>query len=311
MQDVLIIGSGPAGYAAALYTSRAFLKTLIIDGNQPGGQLTITTHVENYPGFPEGIMGPKLMEQMRKQVERFEAKSIAGSVTKADFSKHPFTVWVGETTHQAKSVILCVGASAKKLGIPTEERLWGKGVSACATCDGFFFRGKEIVVVGGGDTAMEEALFLTTYASKVTLVHRRGEFRASPIMLERAKKNPKIALLTNKTPTEILGDSSVTGVRLTDSVTGQVSTFPTQGVFVAIGYTPNTEFLKGIVDMDDKGYIKIHEHRTPSDPHTRTNIDGVFAAGDCTDPRYRQAVVAAGMGVMAALDVRSWLEEHA
>lgn len=311
MYDVIVIGSGPAGYTAALYSSRAFLKTLILAGVQLGGQLTTTTEVDNYPGFAAGIQGPALVEEMKKQVERFGAEVKQEEVTKVDFTSKPFKVWVGETVYEGKTVIVTTGASAKYLGLPSEEKLKGKGVSACATCDGFFFRGKEVVVIGGGDTAMEEATFLTKFASKVTLVHRREEFRASAIMLERAKKDPKITFLTNKIPEEIVGVTAVTAIRLKDAHTGEVSEYPTQGVFLAIGHKPNTDVFKGHLDLDEKGYIKTKKSALATEPQTETNIPGVFAAGDCTDPRYRQAIVAAGQGCMAAMDAEKWLEEHA
>jgi thioredoxin reductase (NADPH) len=310
MYDVIVIGSGPAGYTAALYSSRAFLKTLILAGVQLGGQLTTTTEVDNYPGFAAGIQGPVLVEEMKKQVERFGTEVKTEEVTKVDFASKPFKVWVGETEYQSKTIIITTGASAKYLGLPSEKKLNGKGVSACATCDGFFFRGKEVVVVGGGDTAMEEATFLTKFASRVTLVHRREEFRASAIMLERAKKDPKITFMTNKIPEEILGETAVTGIRLKDAKSGEISDLPTQGVFLAIGHKPSTDVFKGHVELDEKGYIKTEKTVLSTKPQTETNIPGVFAAGDCTDPRYRQAIVAAGQGCMAAMDAEKWLEEQ-
>lgn len=311
MYDVIIIGSGPAGYTAAVYTSRAFLKTLIISGQQLGGQLTTTTEVENFPGFPEGITGPKLMLDMKTQVERFGTEIVAATVTsvKRQETSKTFIITADEKEYEAKTVIIASGATAMYLGLPSETKLVGKGVSACATCDGFFFRGKEVVVVGGGDTAMEEATFLSKFATKVTIVHRREEFRASPIMLERAKNDPKITMLANKIIEEILGDSTVTGVRIKDTVTGTVEEYPTQGVFLAIGHKPNTEFLKDIVSLDKKGYVPVHGLQSPGDYHTATNIPGIFAAGDCVDFQYRQATVAAGMGCMAALDAQKWLSE--
>lgn len=307
--DVIIIGSGPAGYTAALYTSRAFLKTLLIAGIQQGGQLTTTTQVENFPGFPKGIAGPQLMTDMKAQVERFGAdiKQYQVSGIRYQEKTKSFVVTADGKTFESKTVIIATGASAQYLGLPSEKKFAGRGVSACATCDGFFFRGKEVVVVGGGDTAMEEANFLTTFATKVTIVHRRSEFRASPIMLARAKKNPKINMLTNKIIEEILGDTTVTGVRIKDKVTGTVEEYPTQGVFLAIGHTPNTEFLKDVLTLDQKGYIRIHGMQKPGDYHTATNVPGIFAAGDCVDYQYRQAVVAAGMGVMAALDAQKYV----
>ena len=312
MYDVIVIGSGPAGYTAALYTSRAFLKTLLVAGNQPGGQLTTTPDVDNYPGFPKGIQGPQLMADMKAQIERFGTEILASEasrVSKASDGK-TFTVTAGEKTYEAKTVIIAIGASAMYLGLPSETKLAGRGVSACATCDGFFFKGKEVVVVGGGDTAMEEATFLTRFATKVTIIHRREEFRASPIMLDRAKKDPKISFLTNKIVEEILGETAVTGVRLKDAKTGEMSSLNTQGFFLAIGHKPNTGFLKGFVELDSKGYIKIEHRASNIEPQTQTNVPGVFAAGDCVDPRYRQAVVAAGQGCMAAMDAQKWIERQ-
>jgi thioredoxin reductase (NADPH) len=308
--DVIILGSGPAGYTAALYTSRAFLKTLLIAGIQQGGQLMTTTEVENFPGFPKGITGPQLMTDMRVQAERFgtEIKQYQVSGIRYQEKTKTFFVSSGQETFQGRSVIIATGASAQYLGLPSEKKLAGRGVSACATCDGFFFRGKEVVVVGGGDTAMEEASFLTTFATKVTIIHRRGGFRASPIMLARAKKNPKITTLTNKIIEEIVGDTAVTGVRIKDVATGQRTTYKTQGVFLAIGHKPNTEFIKDFVKTDAKGYIFVHGIGKPGDYHTATNVPGIFAAGDCVDFQYRQAAVAAGMGCMAALDVQKYLE---
>ncbi len=304
MYDVVIIGSGPAGYTAALYTSRAFLKTLMLTGVQQGGQLTTTTEIENFPGFPKGILGPQLMMDMKAQVERFgttiETATVTGIVK--DEKRNVFTITADGKTFEGKTVIISTGASATYLGIPSEEKLKGKGVSACATCDGFFFRGKEVVVLGGGDTAMEEANFLTTFATKVTLIHRRDEFRASPIMVDRVKNNPKITMLLNKSVLEMVGEQSVTGIRLKDTKTGEETLYPTQGIFLAIGHKPSTEFLKGIVDLDEKGYVNVSG--------TATNVPGIFAAGDCVDHRYRQAIVAAGQGCMAALDAQKYLEEH-
>jgi len=315
MYDVIILGSGPAGYTAALYTSRAFLKTLVLTGKEAGGQLTTTSDVENYPGFPKGIQGPELMEEMKKQVERFGTEirletvvSLQSSVV--SLGEKNFIIKTESNKYQGKSVIIASGASAKYLGLPSEQRLMGKGVSACATCDGFFFKGKEVVVIGGGDTAMEEGTFLTRFATKVTIIHRREDFRASPIMLDRAKKNPKILFLTNKIVTEVLGETSVTGVKLKDVKTNNEEEFATQGFFLAIGHKPNTDFLKGIIDLDPKGYIYVKGIKTPHDAHTQTNVPGVFAAGDCVDFKYRQAVVAAGMGCMAAMDAQRWLEEQ-
>lgn len=301
MYDVVIIGSGPAGYTAAIYASRALLKTLVIAGPQPGGQLTTTTEVENFPGFSSGIDGTQLLEEMQKQAARFGTEIKAAAVAKIAKDK-TFLLTTDQAYFEAKAVIVATGASAKKLDIPSEEKYRGKGISYCATCDGFFYKTKEVVVIGGGDTAMEEATFLTRFASKVTIIHRREEFRASPIMLEKARKNEKITFVTNKIITEIVGDSTVQAVKLKDAVTGEASEYPTQGIFVAIGHTPNTDFLKGLVDLDEKGYIKIIQ--------TMTSVPGIFAAGDCVDSRYRQAVVAAGMGSMAAIDAQKWLEEQ-
>ena len=333
MYDVIIIGSGPAGYTAAIYTSRAFLKTLVISGIQPGGQLTTTTEVDNFPGFARGIQGPTLVAEMKKQAERFGTEVASdvisniqilpmSNTTPAKQDPAPqdnttnkpinrFIVQGQKESYEGKSVIVATGAAAMYLGIPSEQKLMGKGVSACATCDGFFFRGKDVVVVGGGDTAMEEANFLTTFATKVTIVHRREEFRASAIMLDRARKNPKISFLTNKTVEEILGDSVVTGVRLKDNKTGSVEDVKTDGVFLAIGHKPNTEFLKSTVDLDQKGYVLVKRPQSPLNPQTETSAPGIFVAGDCGDPRYRQAIVAAGMGCMAAMDAQRWLSEQA
>lgn len=299
MYDVAIIGSGPAGYTAAVYTSRAFLKTLLLSGREPGGQLTTTTEIENFPGFPKGIMGPQLMLDMKAQVERFGTEIKSEVVQKIEKKEKGFSIVTAESAYETKTVIIASGASAMYLGVPSEEAFRGKGVSACATCDGFFFRGREVVVVGGGDTAMEEANFLTTFATKVTIIHRRDTFRASPIMLERARKNPKISFLVNKQILEVVGESAVTGVRIKDTVTGKEEVYPAQGFFLAIGHKPNTDFLKGFIELDPKGYVKV--------VGTATNIPGVFAAGDCVDFHYRQAIVAAGQGCMAAMDVQNYV----
>jgi thioredoxin reductase (NADPH) len=306
---VAIIGSGPAGFTAALYTARANLNPVIFEGIQPGGQLTITTEVENYPGFEDSIHGPQLMDKMRKQAERFGAKSIFQEVTEVDFTKRPFIIKTYENIHSADAVIIATGASAKLLGIESERKYMGFGVSACATCDGFFFKGLKIIVVGGGDTAMEEANYLTKFASEVLVVHRRHEFRASKIMIERAHKNPKIKFLTNKVVKEVLGKEeghrkTMTGVILQDTIDFSTQKYDVDGLFIAIGHKPNTDLFKGILDMDETGYLKV----TPGS--TYTNIPGVFAAGDVTDKVYRQAVTAAGSGCMAAIDAERWLEEQ-
>jgi thioredoxin reductase (NADPH) len=302
-RKVVIVGSGSAGYTAAIYTARANLKPLIFAGIKRGGQLMITNDVENFPGFPEPVAGPELMERMQKQVERLGVDIVSENVESVDLSKRPFLVRTTEGKEVlAESLIVATGADAKWLGIESEKRLMGKGVSACATCDGFFFRGKELAIVGGGDTAMEEATFLTNFATKVTVVHRRDELRASKIMQERAKKNPKIDFIWDSVVDEVLGDEKVTGVRLKNLKTGETSDFDCGGLFLAIGHKPNTEFLGGQLNLDDVGYIK-------TDARTRTNVEGVFAAGDAMDNRYRQAITAAGHGCMAALEAERWLAE--
>jgi thioredoxin reductase (NADPH) len=301
---VIVIGSGPAGCTAALYLARANLKPLVIEGMQPGGQLTITTDVENYPGFPEGILGPKLMELMRVQAERFGAVFRIEQVESVDFKKHPFTIRTDQHEYEAYATIIAAGASAMQIGLESEKALQGFGVSYCATCDGFFFKTREIVVVGGGDSAMEEANFLTKFASKVTIIHRREVFRASKIMLDRARSNPKIDFVLNTTVEEVVGtkEGGVTALKLKDATSGEVRNFPTQGLFVAIGHTPNTAAYKDQIELDERGYImQPHRHST------LTNIQGVFAAGDCVDHIYRQAVTAAGSGCQAALDCERWL----
>jgi thioredoxin reductase (NADPH) len=302
---VIIVGSGPAGYTAAIYAARANLKPLLFEGMQPGGQLTITTDVENFPGYPQGVEGPKMMEDLKEQASRFGTEIVFEQVIRVDFSKRPFTLWTDFNEYQAKAVILCTGASAKLLGIESETRLMGHGVSACATCDGSFFKNKEVLIVGGGDTAMEEANYLTRMCSKVTIVHRREEFRASKIMYDRAKANPKIAWMLHKEIVEILtGEKGkVNSVRVKDTRTGALSVEMTDGVFIAIGHKPNTEVFAGQLVCDETGYVKIHDG-------TYTSVEGVFAAGDVADNVYRQAVTAAGMGCMAAIDAERWLERQ-
>jgi thioredoxin reductase (NADPH) len=305
---VVIIGSGPAGFTAALYTARANLNPVIFEGLQPGGQLTITTEVENYPGFVEGIQGPELMDIMRKQAQRFGAVSIYKEITEVDFSKHPFILRTYDDIYTADAVIISTGASARLLGFESEKKYMGYGVSACATCDGFFFKNQRVLVVGGGDTAMEEANFLTKFASEVIIVHRREEFRASKIMLDKAINNPKIKFLTSKVVVEVLGNEEngrkvMTGVILEDTKDHSREELSADGLFIAIGHKPNTDLFKGQLAMDDTGYLKVKPGTT------YTNIDGVFAAGDVTDKVYRQAVTAAGMGCMAAIDVERWLGE--
>jgi thioredoxin reductase (NADPH) len=300
-RSIVVLGSGPAGYTAALYAARANLKPLVLKGLEAGGQLMLTTDVENYPGFPDGIMGPELMEAMEKQAARFEAEIVAQSATKVDLSERPFGVWAGDEEWRADTVVIATGASAKWLGIPGEERLRGRGVSACATCDGFFFRDRDLVVVGGGDTAMEEASFLTKFAKKVGLVHRRDEFRASKIMQDRVHENPKIEVIWDSTVEEIHGDTAVTGATLRNVKTGETTERPTDGVFMAIGHTPNTALFEGQLELAN-GYIVVEE------PTTKTSVPGVFAAGDVTDVVYRQAVTAAGQGCKAAMDAERFLE---
>jgi thioredoxin reductase (NADPH) len=300
-RNVLILGSGPAGFTAALYAARASLKPLVLKGLDAGGQLMLTTDVENYPGFSDGIMGPELMEQMEKQAERFEAELLHQSATRVDLSERPFGVWAGDHEYRAHTLIISTGASAKWLGVPGEDTLRGRGVSSCATCDGFFFRDRELLVVGGGDTAMEEATFLTKFASKVTIVHRRDEFRASQIMIDRAENDPKIEVRWNATVEEILGDGAVQGARLKDTVTGDTAEVATDGVFVAIGHTPNTTLFEGQLDLED-GYIPVQE------PRTLTSVPGVFAAGDVRAESAKRVASAVGEGAMAVMLVHRYLE---
>ena len=304
MYNVLIIGSGCAGLTAAIYAARANLKPLVLDGHEPGGQLSLTTHVENYPGFPEGIMGPQLIENMRKQAQKFGAEFKAGAITEVDVSKRPFKIIAGKDTYEARALIVAAGASARLLGLKGEKELIGHGVSTCATCDGYFFRGKPIAVVGGGDSAMEEANFLSRYASKVHLIHRRNDFRASKIMIERARTNEKVAFVTPFAVEEILAPQGhVEGVRVRNQQTKETQEIPVDGVFVTIGHDPNTIIFKGKLEMDSNGYL-LAKHGS------LTAIPGVFVAGNVQDHRYRQAVTAAGSGCMAALDAEKFLEEH-
>ena len=308
VRHVIIIGSGPAGLTAAIYAARANLAPLVIEGepsstsDQPGGQLMLTTDVENYPGFPDGIMGPELMMNFRKQAERFGAEFLTEKVTRVDFSERPFKVWVHDTEYQAEAIIVSTGARSLMLGIEAETRLLGHGLSTCATCDGFFFRTQKIAVVGGGDSALEEAMFLTRFAEKVTVIHRRDELRASKIMQDRAFANPKIEFLWNHTVTDIYGTDKVTGVQVTNTVDGTVGDLDVTGVFVAIGHRPNTDLFQGVLDLDDNGYLLTR----PDSSYT--SVDGVFAAGDVKDHVYKQAITSAGSGCMAAIDAERWLE---
>ncbi len=306
---VIIIGSGPAGFTAGLYTARANLDPVIFEGMQPGGQLTITTDVENYPGFEAGIMGPELMDVMRKQAHKFGAKSVYKEITEVDFSKRPFVLKSGDEVYTADSVIVSTGASARLLNMPSESHYMGYGVSACATCDGFFFRDQKVLVVGGGDTAMEEATYLTKFASEVTVIHRREGFRASPVMLERAEKNQKVKFELNAVIKEVVGKEEdgkkfVTGAILENTVDGSTKEIEADGIFIAIGHKPNTDLFKGQLDLFENGYLKVQAGTT------KTNIEGVFAAGDVADQSYRQAVTAAGSGCMAAIDAQRYLEEQ-
>ncbi|MGY9071764.1 MAG: thioredoxin-disulfide reductase [Acidimicrobiales bacterium] len=307
-REVIIIGSGPAGLTAAIYSARANLEPLVIEGepsstsDQPGGQLMLTTDVENYPGFPDGVMGPELMMNFRAQASRFGAEIITAKVTKVDFSSAPFGVWVGDEEYRAQTVIVSTGAQSLMLGLPNEDRLIGHGLSTCATCDGFFFRDLEIAVVGGGDSALEEAMFLTRFASKVHLIHRRDELRGSKIMQDRALANPKIAPMWNSQVSEILGDQKLTGVVVTDTVTGETREVPLSGLFIAIGHRPNTDLFVGHLELKDNGYL------VTLPDSSRTAIEGVFACGDVQDDYYRQAITAAGSGCMAAIDAERWLE---
>jgi thioredoxin reductase (NADPH) len=313
-RQLIILGSGPAGLTAAIYAARAQLAPLVIEGepsstsDQPGGQLMLTTEVENFPGFVEGIMGPELMQNFREQAGRFGAEYVTAKVSRVDLSRRPFSVWVGdpdaeEPTYIAESLIISTGAQSLMLNLPNEERLLGYGVSTCATCDGFFFRQREIAVVGGGDSALEEALFLTRFADKVTIIHRRGELRASKVMQQRAFAHEKISFLWNTSVIDVLGDTTVTGVRVRDNISEEESVIELAGLFVAIGHQPNTSLFKGQLEMEENGYLRTFDG-------TRTNVDGVFACGDVQDHRYRQAITAAGSGCMAALDVERWLEDE-
>lgn len=305
IENVIIIGSGPAGLTSAIYSARANLQPLMIEGEEAGGQLMLTTEVENYPGFPKGVTGPDMIALLREQAARFETRFITKNVSKVDLSTRPFKVWIGNDLHLAKTIIISTGASAKYLGLESEKKYMNRGVSACATCDGAFFKNVEVAVVGGGDTAMEEANFLTRFASKVYIIHRRDSFRASKIMVDRALSNPKIQVLWNKEVTEVLGnDKLVNGLKLKDTQSGESSQIAVEGLFLAIGHKPNTDLFKGALDMNEIGYLVTKPNST------YTNIPGVFAAGDVQDPVYRQAITAAGTGCMAAIDCERWLEAN-
>jgi thioredoxin reductase (NADPH) len=304
-RELIIVGSGPAGLTAAIYAARGDLRPIVIEGLGAGGQLMLTTDVENYPGFPDGILGPELMMKFREQAERFGAEFVTADADRVDLSGAPFGVWVGDTEYRADSLVLSTGASARMLGLPSEQALLGHGVSTCATCDGFFFRDRDIAVVGGGDSAMEEAIFLTKFANRVTVIHRRDELRASKIMQDRAFANPKIDFRWNSVVTDVAGDGCVELVRVRDRVTGEQSDLKVGGLFVAIGHDPNTKLFEGQIELDENGYVVL-----PDAGSTRTSVDGVFAAGDVADHVFRQAVTAAGTGCMAAIEAERWLEAH-
>jgi thioredoxin reductase (NADPH) len=302
-RELIIVGSGPAGLTAAVYAARGDLRPIVIEGLGAGGQLMLTTDVENYPGFPDGIMGPELMMKFREQAERFGAEFVTADADRVDLSAPPFGVWVGDTEYRADALVLSTGASARLLGLPAEQELLGHGVSTCATCDGFFFRDRDIAVVGGGDSAMEEAIFLTKFANRVTVIHRRDELRASKIMQDRAFANPKVDFRWNSVVTDVAGDGCVELVRVRDTVTGEQSDLKVGGLFVAIGHDPNTKLFEGQIELDENGYVVL-----PDAGSTRTSVDGVFAAGDVADHVFRQAVTAAGTGCMAAIEAERWLE---
>lgn len=301
--DVIIIGSGPAGFSAGVYSGRANLKTLLFEGWQPGGQLTTTTLVENYAGFKDGIQGTQLMAEMRGQAERFGVEYVSKDITKVDFSGQPLKVYVGDEEYQSKSIIIATGAKPRRLGLPSEDKLWSKGVSACATCDGFFFKDKIVAVIGGGDSAMEEGTFLTKFASKVYIINRTDNFRASDIMLKRAQDNEKVEILSGKAIDEVLGENNVTGLRIKDAQSGEASELKIDGMFLAIGHIPVTELFKNQIELDRVGFVSLKEN-------TMTSVPGVFAAGDVTDHRYRQAITSAGSGCMASIDAKKWLAEQ-